>query len=69
MLDTTALRSGDKCYYKGKPLIYQRIVTSNKFPPPYHVFRDRFGKGKRLSELITVCDVWIEIINAEALEN
>ena len=60
MLDTTALSRGDKCYYKGKPLIYQRTVTSSKVPP-YHVFKDRSGKEKRLSEPITARDVWIEI--------
>jgi len=65
MLDTTSLCFGDKCYYKGKPIVYQRTVTSNKVPP-YHVFKDRFGKDKRLSEPITARDVWIEIFEAIA---
>lgn len=64
MLNTAELQTGMKCLYKGKTFIYQHTVSSKKASipvPPYHVFKDRFGKDKRLSEPAAARDVWVEI--------
>jgi hypothetical protein len=59
MLDCSKLAPGDKCYYKGKPLIFQRTVTTGK--TQYYSFKNQFGKEKRLSLQTVQKDCWVEI--------
>jgi len=61
VLDTTELRKGMRCSYKGKPLTYQYSVDGVR---PYYVFFTPRGTEKRLSQPIVKRDVWIEVENA-----
>ena len=59
MLDTTKLREGDKCLYKGKTLIYERSKSLGT--NTYHVFHTLLGTEKKLSQPVAQRDVWLDV--------